>query len=279
MSDADKLKHLDPEEVFQKTYIPHKVFKKLIEQDFEGLGNRTKVFGLIKILEDRFDLDLSELKESAQNYFQTHQENHHTAFQEEIQSKNKFPVGLIIAAIVVFSGVLFWFASQKNGIQNSELKSMQTAFLDKNVTAQISTEKEIQQEETQKERNETFVGHQEENETKTAISETNASKNLEEKEQKLSLPTVTFIPKKKLWIGIMYLDNYKRKNYITSKPVEIDTSRDQLIMTGHGLFRVDIDGNITDYKERLKMRFLYRAGELEKIDKKTFDLYSKGHKW
>ncbi|BAF70663.1 hypothetical protein [Nitratiruptor sp. SB155-2] len=275
MSDVEKLNRLDPEEVFQKTYIPHKVFKKLVEQDFEGLGNKTKVFGLIKILEDRFDLDLSELKESAQSYFQTHQENHTTIQPEDDQKRNKLPIGVLVFVAIVVAGTFLWFANPKKDVQHSGSEVTHEAFLDNNVTQKVISQKEIH-----KEQNKTLATHSEKkDEIKTAISETNESKKMEKEEEKVSFPTITFIPKKKLWIGIMYLDDYKRKNYITSKPVEINTSRDQLIMTGHGLFRVDIDGNITDYKERSKMRFLYRTGELEKIDKKTFDLYNKGHKW
>ena len=277
MSDFDRLKKLNPDEVFQKTYIPQKVFKKLLQKDFASLGNRTKVLGLIKILEDRFGLDLEELKASAQEYFDTH-ENQHVSTPQMINEPNQPNIYVwifIIMVALIGGGFYFW---QKNGstAKVQEAASFQhETFLnsEKNQSNEqhLAVRKDIDQNRSEQYNTQVALKTQDTNETN--ITEENNAK-----EEAATLPQIIIIPKKRLWVGIWYLDNHKRKNYITTNPIEINTSRDQLIMTGHGLFQVDIDGNITDFTSRHKVRFLYRAGELEKIDKKTFELYSKGRK-
>ena len=94
-----------------------------------------------------------------------------------------------------------------------------------------------------------------------------------------AFPKITIVPRGKLWIGIIYLENRKRESRIISAPFELNTSKDQLIVTGHGKLNIDIDGKITKYNDRHKLRFLYRAGELEPIDAATFKQYNKGKTW
>ena len=274
MSDFDRLKKLNPDEVFKTTFIPPKVFKKLVQKDFATLGNKTKVLGLIKIIEDRFGLELTELKESADEYFQTHKASQDppTSLAQEPKRSNRALWILPLLLIIIGGGLYFW---RMNSIATIEQipKTEQKSFL-------ISEEKPQEKKalpQPIKEQNSS-----EENLTKfvddnASKKETNTTQQLSS-EEVVSLPQIVIIPKKKLWVGIWYLDNHKRKNYITTNPIEINTSRDQLIMTGHGLFQVAIDGNVTDFKARGKVRFIYRAGELEKIDKKTFELFSKGRK-
>ncbi len=106
-----------------------------------------------------------------------------------------------------------------------------------------------------------------------------AQKDQHEEPAAPAFPKITIVPRGKLWIGIIYLDNHKRESRIISAPFELNTSKDQLIVTGHGKLNIDIDGKITKYNDRHKLRFLYRAGELEPIDAATFKQYNKGKTW
>lgn len=274
MSDFDRLKKLTPDEVFKKTYIPPKVFKKLVQKDFATLGNKTKVLGLIKILEDRFGLDLTELKESADEYFQTHEESQESlsSLAQEPKRSNRVFWILLLFFIVIGGGFYFWQMNSGEAIEQPSIKTAQKSFL-KNDEKQADKKALPQPATEQNGSEENYTKVTDENISK---KETNTTQQISSEE--IALPQIVIIPKKKLWVGIWYLDNHKRKNYITTNPIEINTSRDQLIMTGHGLFQVAIDGNITDFTSKGKVRFLYRAGELEKIDKKTFELFSKGRK-
>ncbi len=96
-----------------------------------------------------------------------------------------------------------------------------------------------------------------------------------------AIPTsLEIVPKAKLWIGVIYLDNHSKKTYLTSSPVQLDTTRDQLIYTGHGRFKIVADGEvIEDLNSRGKQRFIYKDGQLEKIDRQTFRSYNRGRDW
>jgi len=69
MSDFEKFKQMNPDEIYKKTFLLPKVIKALADEKFEELGNRTKALGFVSILERELHLDLSELREKIENYF------------------------------------------------------------------------------------------------------------------------------------------------------------------------------------------------------------------
>ncbi len=292
MSDLQKFKEYDEEELHKKTYIAPKVIKALQEEDFRKIGNRHKVMGFINIIERETGLDLAELKERVDEQL-GHGEQPQNAFEikEKITTNtNKNPILYIFLFIIVLvAGAYYFFVSTKEQ-KSPSTKDMQTSSIQKSSSSNIesallSTSSSIQS---------VILAQSEENISSSPASlsqsslsqqaqvDTNESNRSSEESSSSSqaiLPSITIIPKKKLWIGIIYLDNYQKKAYVTSSPIEINTSRDQLIVTGHGLFKIDIDGKVKDLQKRGKQRFIYRAGELEPIDAATFRLYNRGKNW
>ena len=86
-------------------------------------------------------------------------------------------------------------------------------------------------------------------------------------------------PKTELWVGIIYLDNNKRKSFIGKSNYTIDLSRDQIILTGHGNFKLDVNEEEKVFKQQAPMRFLVKKGNLTQIDLKKFKELNKGASW
>jgi cytoskeletal protein RodZ len=296
MSDVEKLKKLDPQEVYKRTYIAPKVLKALLEGDFARLGNRTKALGFVAILERELELDLGEIKEKIDEFYGIHQESSVFEIKEKEERRSFSWFWVIVAVLIAVAGYYFYTKSQQKF--QKEPDSFLAAESNVTKTESNASEEENRSSAQTVETNETvsygvledtnesndynasgvssmkFDNVEERNESNVS-EESNATQELEA----MAPETLTFIPKKKLWLGIIYLDDYSRKNYVTSSPVEINTSRDQLIVTGHGLFEVEHNNKIEDFKDRGKQRFIYRAGELEKIDATTFKRYNKGKDW
>ncbi len=277
MSDLQKLKLMDPNEVFQKTYIAPKVLKHLLGGEFDKIGSRSKALGFVNILERELHLDLSELREMIQNYYDTHQEEpNQQKKQENISQEESASLLKIVAVVALLLFVGAYWGYTRFGTTKKSASPIQKSVEENSTQSSASS----------KENNESFVApvtetnesnESEENISQATIQESNESNTSEQ--NLFKSPSIVIIPKKKLWVGIIYLDNYKKKVYITDSPIELNTSRDQLILTGHGLFEVGIDNKIQDYKKRHKVRLLYRAGELEEIDAKTFKEYNRGKNW
>jgi hypothetical protein len=318
MSDFEKLKNMSYQEIHKKCYISPKIIKLIINKNFEKVGNRSKVLGFISIFERELKLDLSELKQEVNEYFsQETQESAFEV--EEIQkradeSKVGTYIGVLFLILLLGGGYIFMTKDgskrdssesviakdNEKGLKSSEksvkdsdntpknvVKSQDLAVKEVNKSHKISEVKEVENSGIKEINESAKTAKKEENVTKkedikVAVKESNATfennSTLNEDIEAVA-PKITIVPKTKLWVGIIYLDNFKRKNYLTSKPIELNTSREQLIVMGHGLFKIDKDGVIEDFNDRKKQRFIYRLGTLEKIDRKTFKEYNRGKDW
>lgn len=287
MSDIEKLKQMDPEEVYKKTYIAPKMVQALVEEDFKKIGNKSKALGFVKILERELGLDLGELRQRIEEYYGDAVE-YSQAFaineKSHIQHRSPLLFLFILAVLLIIGGIVgyrYLASSQPKPSQQSFLAQSQPSF--SNISSSQSSSSAMATIETnESNQSQSLASSSEANLTTEAnVSEVSESNESEVAEEPVASPPpqITLIPRKKLWVGIVYLDDYKRKNYITSSPIELNTSRDQLIVTGHGVLDIDIDGNITKYNSRHKLRFLYRARELEPIDAATFRQYNRGKNW
>ncbi len=284
---------MDPEEIYKKTYIAPKMIQALLDENFKKIGNRSKALGFVTILERELGLDLSELREKIDEYYSA--SAHYSeafAIKEKNEPTKKNPMLVLFLLVVLVLGIGYYFYD-KNGIagpkasetflQKSSKSATSVSLTAANTSSSSqSSEPVIVVSSEQNESNSSSSSilsiqtNQESNPSSSQKSEENRTASFE---PKAPLHMITIVPRKKLWVGIVYLDNYKRRSFVTSKPIELNTSRDQLIVTGHGVLDIDIDGQVQKYNDRRKLRFLYRAGELEKIDAKIFKQYNRGKNW
>ena len=290
MSDLDRLKQMDPEEIYKKTFVLPKVIKALIQDEFDKLGNKAKALGFVAILERELKLDLSELRQKIEDHFGQNSVEYDKVFEvREKEHKRSLMPFLALLIVVLFAAGGYYYYTNEPKKQIEASNDFFVSSSSSSVSIQISSSSEAPSSKepssisssTSSYSSQALVADtntSEETPEPEAVAEANATE-INATQELAVLPSVTLIPKRKLWVGIIYLDDYSKKNYITKKPIELNTSRDQLIVTGHGLLTFDIDGQMKEYNSQNKLRFIYRAGELEEIDRKSFRLYNRGKSW
>ncbi len=98
--------------------------------------------------------------------------------------------------------------------------------------------------------------------------------------QNTTYPSKLYIePINRAWIGILYLDNYKKRSYLIRKPLRLNAKRDMLIISGHPRIKVYYRGKRIPIRSKRKVRLLYKDGKIREIDNKTYYSYSRGITW
>jgi hypothetical protein len=88
------------------------------------------------------------------------------------------------------------------------------------------------------------------------------------------------IPKRKLWLGVIELDGYKKRGMtVDTDGTTIDLKDNSLILTGHGMSDFKFDGDDIVFDSRASLRFLYKDGEFKQIDKDEFLRLNRGLSW
>lgn len=91
---------------------------------------------------------------------------------------------------------------------------------------------------------------------------------------------VIFQVKNKVWLGIVYLDKKEKVAETVSGQYKLNPNRSQLIITGHGMLEVKVDGRVESYNSGAPMRFRYTPEEgLSVITLEEFKAQNGGKEW
>jgi len=112
--------------------------------------------------------------------------------------------------------------------------------------------------------------------TQVATTEKNTSKPAEKVAMENSL---ILSPKSKLWVGVIDMNNHKKKSYIKDNNLTIAVNSDMLIATGHGEFTLYYKDKKLSFSTKSPIRFYIKDGNLTEINKKEFIKLNKGRYW
>jgi hypothetical protein len=87
------------------------------------------------------------------------------------------------------------------------------------------------------------------------------------------------IPTQKAWVGIIYLDDFSKKDFLIRSKLTLDPNRDQLIVVGHKHFMIYNKTYSVKFMGKGPVRFIYRDGELMEVSKKEFIRSGAGVAW
>jgi len=87
------------------------------------------------------------------------------------------------------------------------------------------------------------------------------------------------VPKQRAWVGVIYLDDYTKKDYLIRGKLKLDPNRDQLILVGHNKIKIYKDSKQFKVHSKKKARFIYENGELREISKQEYKERSAGVRW
>ena len=100
-----------------------------------------------------------------------------------------------------------------------------------------------------------------------------------EKSSKRFEKEAIIVPNTKLWVGVIYLDNKKRRSYLGEGNFSIDLSKEQIITTGHGSFSLHVNDKIIEYNQEAPVRFWVKDENITKIRWSKFKELNEGMPW
>jgi len=262
--------------ISSKTHISQNHIRAILDESFDGFS-KIQFLGFISILEREYNVDLQELKDKGIAYFDVEKNDDvkNTIFLEPERDKSKTPLYLSLAfVIVVISAIIYGVSSSENekklDINNKTIekatKQSSNALVDneeiiENVSASEVVDKDVN------------ITNKPEVET-IALEETPVVNPEGVEESKLII-----IPKTKVWMG--YIDVKTNKHHTKSFKNEfaLDTTKDWLLLFGHGYVSININGKVTKFSSKKRLRILYKDNEIKQITKAQFKELNKGREW
>ena len=137
---------------------------------------------------------------------------------------------------------------------------------DKNETAQANKEENITQ-------------NQEQNTSSDASKEIKQAS--DDKIWYLAADTkeIKIVPRKKTWLGVINLDENKKRSLDTTNSFTIEIGKKQLAVTGHGNINLEIDGQTIKFGDDRPKRFLIEKDKVSLLTYDEFVALNKGKSW
>ena len=86
-------------------------------------------------------------------------------------------------------------------------------------------------------------------------------------------------PIQKAWVGTIFLDTMKKKDYLITRDLQLDGRKDQIILIGHKNFKIFNNKLEQGFKSKKMVRFLYKDGELREISKSEYLEHAGDIRW
>ena len=141
-----------------------------------------------------------------------------------------------------------------------------SASTDKNGTAQTNKEENITQ-------------NQEQNTSSDASKEIKQANDDKIWYLTASTKEIKIVPRKKTWLGVINLDENKKRSVDTANSFTIEIGKKQLAVTGHGNINLEIDGQTIKFGDDRPKRFLIEKDKVSLLTYDEFVALNKGKSW
>ena len=312
----EKLESIGINEIAKTTHIEVDYIRWILQKDFDSL-KETNVKAYIKILEREYGVDLQPwLDEFNANNIEDFTLKKETRFNNPLKQEvaitehkklPKFLFWLVLFVIIIW--VIFNFklyeidkflnfkdtktevySTNSTMIDETNIKLEKTGIEILNLDNK-TPEFNIKEDEKELNNEENLEEIVDENESLNALEkltllnedENLSNDNLNNKEslsENLAKDQKQGInPTEKIWIGIIDLKTGSKTTKTTDKFFEFDINKDQLILTGHGLFTLNTKEKEEKFNDKNPHRFLIKKGNVNTISYDEFLKLNKGKAW
>lgn len=306
MKCIDELKKYNIKDISLKTRITQGRIKLIIDCDFENI-DKVRAKGFVKILSREYNIDFSEWIEAFDAYYakkeielkQEQEENTQEkednkpkiTFVDTTMRDNMYVRLFIILVILLVLFVIYFIynnfiATDSKATSETTDKVVAEAHGNlENKDSSNTLELEIPQNHNATKISSNDIAP----EVKVKDDKTNDQGQVEQTEiveipsidSETRIPTLTITPKSPLWIGIIDLDTYQKKQLSASNPYEIKLDKNKLIRTGHGYFDIVApQGFSKKYVGGNNKYFIYtQKNGLKELNKQEFLEFNRGEEW
>ena len=257
----EDLQNLGTEKIHEKTHISRDKLELVLTKSYGEIG-RVQFMGFLSILEREFGIDLNGIREEYNTYWEEHAgkipAKESVILQPKSNSRQKWVIaaGMLIAAVLAGGYLLQSILSNepREEVMNLTSLALEPAkeLPEANTTASTETNGTVQ----------------------AQTSDINGS-NLPITEGK----AVTIRPLYKVWAGMIDMASGEKTQQITGEPIVIDTSRNWLIVLGHGRVEIETSEGKQVLKEKETVRFLCENGLLKPLSREEFAERNGGKNW
>jgi hypothetical protein len=258
MSDGlSKLKSIGAQKIHEQTHIARQHVQAVLHETFDDI-TKIHLLGFISILEREYSVDLSDLKEKAKIFYageNLSDEQDTKVFVSPKKKKNYTLVYIVVVAVIFAVAVSFTLDLTSTASDKSKNHVIDNRAINhaKDSMSQNATVEEI-------------------NATVPVV--------VEIKPEPIEIvKSFKIITSSQLWIGYIDLSTYKKNQKLFTGELDLDPNKDWILTLGHGYVKVEINGEVTEFKEKLNIRLLYKDSKLSKISFKEFKELNKGSKW
>lgn len=268
MSDGlSKLKSIGAQKIHEKTHIARQHVQALLHETFDDL-TKIHLLGFISILEREYSVDLSDLKEKAKKFYAQESlsdEQDTKVFVSPKKKKNYTLLYIAVVAVIFAVAVSFTLDLTSTATDKSKDHVIDNRAINhaKDSMSQNATVEDI-------------------NTTLPVVVEPEPESKSEpepESEPVKVVKSFKIIPSSKLWIGYIDLSNHKKYQKLFTDELDIDPNKNWILTLGHGYVKIEINGEITEFNDKLNIRLLYKDSKLSKINFEEFKELNKGSKW
>lgn len=289
MSDGlEQLRSIGAQKIHEKTHISREHVQAVLHETFDGL-NKIQFLGFISILEREYGVDLSDLRAKGLSHFDYVVEEPihvNTKVFTKPRKRKYYTYFYITLAIFIFFIFSYYDLFPSFNNNNTDIKHVDNQLIEnvkKNIEPVLSESNDSDEESSSSTKNTSVTlsitpastaseAKPEEEPSEQAKAETS----LKAVQEKRSLK---IIPRRKVWMG--YIDIKADKKYQKSFKGEfdLDTSKDWLLLFGHGKLDIEVNGELRKFDTGQNMRFKYIDGKLTKITIKEFKELNKDSQW
>jgi len=293
--------------ISQKTMISEENIESLIQRDFAAL-KRVKALGFISILERTYGLDLRTLKEDAVAYYEEHEEAPRITLDrpllEEKRSRSRL-IPLIVLGLLAYASWYFFtqydrkhlaaylpFSEHSSKQEKTEqAKSEAPTEVAKSLkieNAIMPSEHTAVQGEQEKEEERPDQMQPEDTQVQVIQSDIPAADNRPQEasaETTLNTPesalqSVTIIPERKLWFGLVDMESGERKHYTVAEPFVVDvSSKSWLVATSSAPFSLQAGEETTSFNDARAHYFKIGKHGIERLNKEEYVALGGYAKW
>ncbi len=256
----DKLKSIGAQKIHEQTHIARHHAQAILHESFDDM-TKIQLLGFISILERDYHVDLTTLKTKVDEFFSAEtvtEEQDIKVFVSPKKKKSYTLFYLLIAVLIFVIAVFFTLDSSSNASVTAKVHPIDNIAIE---NAKETIRDSEAQNATIEDKNSTIVLVEEQPEP---IEEVKSFK---------------IMPKSQLWIGYIDLSTHKKYQKLFTGKLEIDPTKNWILTLGHGYVNIEINGEVTEFKEKLNIRLLYKDSKLSKIDFKEFKELNRGNKW
>ncbi len=297
----ERLKTIGLKKIADETHISYTRLEDIVLQRYEKL-DRTSIFGILKILERDYGIDMNDWRAQYDKHMRCDDECEEDA-DEETEDVMEEPKNLmavkILLAVILFVCVIAVFYFGTKSSDNSVVAVVKDTQKEIVVESEKAQEQPLEIKNTEEKTEplevvETKEANVIEAQAATALAQNTApvietpkeviiespKEQPREKTTENGIKNISLSPVSRVWVGVIYTDTYEKSDFFVERRFDFNTSRSFIAVCGHGDINLSVDSNTTYVNSKNPVRFAFDGKEdFHFINTSEFRRLNRGMDW